>query len=53
MAEVLPFSTESNTVDVSARAMGLQVFPAPLHKLMLECDLVKGEVRMGVPCMAD
>lgn len=42
---VLPFSSESDTGDcVLSRGMGLSVLPVPLHKLVLDCDLVKGEV---------
>ncbi|XP_034068768.1 uncharacterized protein LOC117544077 [Gymnodraco acuticeps] len=28
--------------------MGLTVFPVPVHKMYLDCDLVKGEVAIGV-----
>ncbi len=31
-----------------SQSAAMEVFPVPLHKLMLECDLVKGEVRMAV-----
>lgn len=47
MASVLLFSQEGSIGDLSARGMGLQVFPVPLHKLMLVCGLV-GEVRLFV-----
>ncbi|XP_060928436.1 uncharacterized protein LOC133002867 [Limanda limanda] len=30
------------------RGMGLSVFPVPLHKMVFNCGLVKGEVVMGV-----
>lgn len=47
MASVLLFSQEGSIGDLSALGMGLQVFPVPLHKLMLVCGLV-GEVRLFV-----
>ena len=28
--------------------MGLNVLPVPMHKLILDCGFVKGEVIMGV-----
>lgn len=46
---VLPFSSESDTGDrVLSRRVGLSVLSVPLHKLVLDCDLIKGEVVVGV-----
>lgn len=40
---VLPFSQESDTGDVVlVRRIGLEILPVPLHKIVLDCDLVKG-----------
>lgn len=49
LSSVLPFSDKSSTgVFVLMRGMGLNVLPVPLHKLVLNCGLVQGEVAMGV-----
>lgn len=47
LASVLLFSQEGSIGDLPAHGMGLQVFPVPLHKVMLVCGLV-GEVRLFV-----
>ena len=49
VSSVLPFSQETDTGDyVLMRGMDLTVLPVPLHKLVLNCGLVQGEVAMGV-----
>ncbi len=49
VSSVLPFSGDTDTGDfVLSRGMGLSVFPAPLHKMVLDCELVQGEVDVGV-----
>ena len=46
---MLPFSQESDTGDcVLVRGMGLNVLCSPLHKAILSCDLVDGDVHIGV-----
>ncbi|XP_033969836.1 uncharacterized protein LOC117469516 [Trematomus bernacchii] len=46
---VLLLSGESDTGDtVLSWGMGLKVFPIPVHKVYIDCDLVKGEVAVGV-----
>ena len=46
---VLPFSQYSDTGDrILMCGMGLNVLPVPMHKLILDCGFVKGEVTMGV-----
>lgn len=46
---VLPFSIETDAGDrVLSRGIGLTVIPVPLHRLVLDCDLVKGDVVVGV-----
>ncbi len=43
------FQGNTDTGDfVLSRGMGLSVFPAPLHKMVLDCELVQGEVDVGV-----
>ncbi|KAM6975899.1 cyclin-I-like [Tautogolabrus adspersus] len=50
-----PFKSESKPRDdtdtgdrILSRGMGLTVLPIPLHKVVLECELVNGEVAVGV-----
>lgn len=46
---ILPFSGDTFTGDsVLSRGMGLSVFPVPLHKMVLNCQLVQGVVAVGV-----
>lgn len=46
---VLPLSEETDTGDfVLSRGMGLKILPVPLHKMVLDCALVKGEIAVGV-----
>ncbi|XP_033986450.1 uncharacterized protein LOC117482461 [Trematomus bernacchii] len=46
---VLPLSYESDTGDtVLSWGMGLKVLPIPVHRMYIDCDLVKGEVAVGV-----
>lgn len=45
----LPFSDVTATGEfILMRGMGLTVSPVPLHKFVLNCGLVQGEVSMGV-----
>lgn len=45
----LPFFIETDTGDpVLGRGVGLRVLPVPLYKLVLGCDLVKGDTVVGV-----
>ena len=49
VASVLPFSADTATGDlVLVKGMGLNVFPVPLHRVVLGSDLVKGEVTLAV-----
>ncbi|KAG1932777.1 hypothetical protein F2P79_020923 [Pimephales promelas] len=49
VGSVLPLSEASDTGDrILSRGMGLTVLPAPLHKIVLNCELVQGEVAVGV-----
>ena len=49
VSSVLPFSHQSDTGDhVLMRGMSLTVSPVRLHKFVLNCGLVQGEVAMGV-----
>ena len=49
VASVLPFSTDTATGDsVLVKGMGLNVFPVPLHRVVLGSDLVRGEVSLAV-----
>ena len=49
VSSALSFSQGSDMGDyILMRGMGLTVLPVPLHKLELDCGLVKGEVTMGV-----
>uniref|UniRef100_A0A4W6FVS0 Gypsy retrotransposon integrase-like protein 1 n=1 Tax=Lates calcarifer TaxID=8187 RepID=A0A4W6FVS0_LATCA len=49
VSTVLPFSHCTDTGDyILMRGMGLNVLPVPVHKLELDCGLVRGEVVMGV-----
>ena len=49
VSSVLPFSHQSDTGDyVLMRGISLTVLPVLLHKLVLNCGLVQGEVAMGV-----
>lgn len=49
VASVLPFSTDTATGDsVLVKGMGLNVFPVPLHRVVLCSDLVKGEMSLAV-----
>ena len=46
---VLPLSAETDSGDpILSRGMGLTVLPVPLHKVVLDCELVQGEVAVGV-----
>lgn len=46
---VLPLSEETDTGDrILSRGMGLTILPIPLHKVTLNCELVQGEVAVGV-----
>lgn len=45
----LPFSDDTATGDsVLSRGTWLRILPIPLHKVVLDCGLVKGEVAVGV-----
>ncbi|XP_041849949.1 uncharacterized protein LOC121645524 [Melanotaenia boesemani] len=49
VGSVLPFSSRSATGDyVVGRGMGLTTLPTPLHRVVLDCELVRGEVSVGV-----
>ena len=49
VGSVLPLSEEINTGDrVLSCGMGLKILPVPLYKMVLDCQLVKGEVAVGV-----
>uniref|UniRef100_A0AAV2M874 G-protein coupled receptors family 1 profile domain-containing protein n=1 Tax=Knipowitschia caucasica TaxID=637954 RepID=A0AAV2M874_KNICA len=49
VGSVLPFSAETATGDfILSRGMGMTVLPIPLHRMKLECELVRGEVTVGV-----
>ena len=49
LESVLPFSAETDSGNsVLIRGIGLNTLSVPLHKLMLDCGLVKGEVVVGV-----
>uniref|UniRef100_A0A674APU8 SCAN box domain-containing protein n=1 Tax=Salmo trutta TaxID=8032 RepID=A0A674APU8_SALTR len=49
LESVLPFSAESDSGNsVLIRGIGLNNLSVPLHRLMLDCGLVKGEVVVGV-----
>ena len=46
---VLPFSSKTETGDfILMRGMGLELTPVPRHNMVLECDLVRGAVAVGV-----
>ncbi len=46
---VLPLSGETDTGDrVLSCGMGLRILPVSLHKVIIDCELVKGEVAVGV-----
>ncbi len=46
---MLPFSTESYTgSNVLIWGIGLNVMSVPLHKLVLQSDLIQGEVEVSV-----
>lgn len=46
---VLPLSGQTDTGGcVLSRGMGLKILPVPLHKMILNCELVNGEVAVGV-----
>lgn len=46
---VLPLSADSDTGElILSRGMGLNILPIPLHKLVLDCELMQGEVSVGV-----
>lgn len=45
----LPFSEKTDNGDkVLMLGMGLKVLPVPVHRMNLDCDLVQGEVPIGV-----
>lgn len=46
VGSVLPFSQHLDRIFM--RGMGLNVLSVPMHKLILECGFVKGEVTIGV-----
>ncbi|XP_055721489.1 uncharacterized protein LOC129813225 [Salvelinus fontinalis] len=49
LESVLPFSAETDSGNsVLIRGIGLNTLSVPLHKMMLDCGLVKGEVVVGV-----
>ena len=49
VASVLPLSAVTDTGDcILSRGMGLTILPVPLHKMVLNCELVQGEVAVGV-----
>lgn len=49
VSSALPFSDVTATGEfILMRGMGLTVSPVPLHKFVLNCGLVQGEVSMGV-----
>ena len=49
LSSVLPFCQHTDTGDcILMQGMGLTVLPVPVHKLALDCDLVRREVAMGV-----
>uniref|UniRef100_A0A8L0DMS3 ribonuclease H n=1 Tax=Oncorhynchus mykiss TaxID=8022 RepID=A0A8L0DMS3_ONCMY len=49
LESVLPFSAKTDSGNsVLIRGIGLNTLSVPLHKLMLDCGLVKGEVVVGV-----
>ncbi|XP_055788765.1 uncharacterized protein LOC129861392 [Salvelinus fontinalis] len=49
LESVLPFSAETDSgKSVLIRGIGLNTLSVPLHKMMLDCGLVKGEVVVGV-----
>ncbi|KAF0047719.1 hypothetical protein F2P81_001352 [Scophthalmus maximus] len=46
---VLPLSEETDRGEgILSRGIGLTVLPIPLHKMILSCELVQGEVAVGV-----
>lgn len=48
-ASVLPFSFESNIGgEILIQGIGMQTLSVPLHRIELECDLVKGEAIVAV-----
>uniref|UniRef100_A0A674E7Q6 Gypsy retrotransposon integrase-like protein 1 n=1 Tax=Salmo trutta TaxID=8032 RepID=A0A674E7Q6_SALTR len=49
LESLLPFSAETDSGNsVLIRGIGLNTLSVPLHRLMLDCGLVKGEVVVGV-----
>lgn len=49
VGSVLPFSQFSSTGDmILMRGMGLNLLSVPVHKFVLNCGFVQGEVTMGV-----
>uniref|UniRef100_A0A3B4ZKQ1 Gypsy retrotransposon integrase-like protein 1 n=1 Tax=Stegastes partitus TaxID=144197 RepID=A0A3B4ZKQ1_9TELE len=49
VGSVLPLTAASDTGDrILSRGMGLTVLPIPLHRIVLTCELVQGEVTVGV-----
>ena len=49
LESVLPFSAETDSGNsVLIRGIGLNNLSVPLHKLILDCGLVKGDVVVGV-----
>lgn len=46
---VLPLSVETDSGDrILSRGMGLTVLPVPVHRVVLDCELIQGEVAVGV-----
>lgn len=49
VGSILPFSDETATGDkMLMRGMGMMVVPVPVNRLNIECELVHGEVLVGV-----
>lgn len=49
LESVLPFSRQSSTgCNVLIKGIGLQTFSAPLHRVVLQSELVQGEVTIAV-----
>jgi len=49
VGSALPLSEASDPgYRILSRGMGLTVLPTPLHKIVLNCELVQGEVAVGV-----
>ena len=49
LGSTLPFSEATDTGSfIPVLGMGMSIFPVPVHKLRLHCELFDGEVKMGV-----